>query len=47
VPRELISENAGKIDIVQDNHICVVFFAVVILPAFVPPAEPNDRRPSI
>jgi hypothetical protein len=44
---EFVAEHAGKIDIVQDDHVGVVFFAIVVLPAFVPPAEADDRRPPI
>src|SRR5205085_5431802 len=46
VLRELIPEYAGKIEIVQDDHVGIVFFLVVILPAFIPPAETDDRRPA-
>jgi hypothetical protein len=44
---KLIAKNAGKIGVVQDDHICVVLFAIVVLPAFIPPAEANDAGPSI
>ena len=47
VSRERIPKDARQIDIVQNDHVGVVFFVVIVLPAFVPPAETNDRRPPI
>jgi hypothetical protein len=44
---KFITKHAGKIDIVQNNQVTVVFLGVVVLPAFVPPAESDDCRPSI
>jgi hypothetical protein len=45
--RELITKNVGKIDIVEDNHIGVVFLSIIVLPPFVPPTEADYGRPSI
>ena len=44
---KFIPKNAGKIEIVQNDHVGVVFLMVVVLPALVPPAETDDRRPAI
>jgi hypothetical protein len=45
VLRELVPKDASKIDIVQNDHVRVVFFGVVVLPAFVPPTETDNCRP--
>jgi hypothetical protein len=47
VPGKFVTEDASKIDIVKNDHIGVVFFVIVVLPAFVPPAETDNCRPAI
>jgi len=47
VLRELITKHARKIDIVQNDHVGIVLFAIIILPAFVPPAKADNRGPAI
>jgi len=45
--RELLPKDAGKLDIVENDHVGIVFFEVVVLPGFVPPAETDDGGPEI
>jgi hypothetical protein len=45
VSRELIVKHAGKISIVQDDQVGVVLLVIVVLPAFIPPAETDHGRP--
>jgi len=47
VPGKFVTEDASKIDIVKNDHIGVVFFVVVVLPALVPPAKTDNCRPAI
>ena len=47
VLREFFAKNTGQISVVKNDHVSIVFFGVVVLPAFVPPAEADDCRPSI
>ena len=44
---QLAAEYLCKIIIVEDDHVSVVSFVIVVLPAFVPPAKTNDAGPSI
>src|SRR6266478_3303511 len=44
---KFVAKDADKINIVQNNHVGVVLFVIVVLPALVPPAEPDDRWPAI
>src|ERR1700719_3898225 len=39
VLRKLFPKHPRKIDIVQNDHVSVVSFVVVVLPAFAPPAK--------
>jgi len=36
---KFIAKHAREINVVQNDHIGVVFFVVVVLPPFIPPAE--------
>src|SRR6266849_430739 len=45
--REFAAENLRKIRIVQNDHVGIVCFSVVVLPSFIPPTETDDIRPSI
>ena len=47
VLREFIAKYPRKINIVQDDHVGIMLFVLVILPAFVPPAETDYAGPSI
>ena len=47
VLRKLVPKDTRKTGIVKNDHVGIVFFVIVVLPAFVPPAEPDDTRPSI
>jgi hypothetical protein len=44
---EFVAKDACKIDIMQNDHVGVVLFMIVILPAFIPPTETDDRWPAI
>src|SRR6516225_1557732 len=47
VLRQLFPKHAGKIGIVQNYHVSVVLFVIIVLPTFVPPTEANNRGPAI
>jgi hypothetical protein len=47
VLRELVVKDARKIDVVQNDHVGVVFLVIVVLPRLIPPAKTCDRRPVI
>jgi hypothetical protein len=44
---KLIAKHAREITVVQNDHIGVVLFIIVVLPPFIPPAETDDAGPSI
>jgi hypothetical protein len=44
---KLIAKYTRETNVVQNDHIGVVFFVVVVLPPFIPPAETDDAGPSI
>ena len=44
---KLIAKHTRETNVVQNDHIGVVFFVVVVLPPFIPPAETDDAGPSI
>ena len=44
---KLLTKRAREIRIVQDDHVGVVLLMIVVLPAFVPPAETDHAGPSI
>jgi len=44
---KLIAKHAREITVVQNDHIGVVLFMIVVLPPFIPPAETDYAGPSI
>src|SRR5438105_15681136 len=47
VLRKLVTKHSRKIDVVQNDHVSIVLFGVVILPALVPPTKADNCRPAI
>ena len=45
--RKRFLENTRQLRVVQNDQIGIVLLDIVVLPALVPPAESNHRRPAI
>src|SRR6184192_210751 len=43
---KLIAKHACEINVVHNDHVGVVFFVIVVLPAFIPPTETDHAWPS-
>jgi hypothetical protein len=46
VRSEFASEHPRQVNIMENDHVSIVFYMVVVLPAFIPPAETDHAGPS-